>query len=447
MELNVYLRALVRYWFIPVTLLVVGVVAVWIYHNLRGEKEAEAKVAILQSIFPAPGEYLPPHLGFDAIDESDELAIRVAGRLGDGTTARDLEDKIEIDMTPKTDQRNPTPLYLVSAKDRDGDRARKIANLAVEEARTIFVEINQPSGSDVRAAFDEEINLARLQEVMARERFRAFQADNDAYSLPARISLLIDLTAQLRTGSLTGGGAADSAALSIANGDLERLRSLQPEYNQLRFEASLADSAIARLEQTLEGITTGGAQLAGVRSTAQSQLDAARQRSTEAHRELRTFLSANGVADLDGAIAAQAAQVNQLVVANASASANSAVMQRALATQDQELQRLMGLESEYAALSAEVVKAEMRLASIEQRMLDIIIAQSLPANAQVKVFGDAKIQSNLWFMMLTYALAVFLAVFLSLSTVYLLASFERPMTTDRELEEALGAPVIGRIPS
>ncbi len=59
---------------------------------------------------------------------------------------------------------------------------------------------------------------------------------------------------------------------------------------------------------------------------------------------------------------------------------------------------------------------------------------------------DATIQGDLLFTLLTYGLAVFVAIFVALTAVYVLAYFEKLPPTLEDLEQALGRPVITRVP-
>ena len=325
MELDTFIRSLVRRWYIPVLLLGLAVLGVWTYHSYTEVKTATATVVVLTSS-PAPGEFVPAQFGFDAIDESSLLAERVAARLDDGTTAAELEGRIEVSLRIDPSQRSTTPMYIVSGKDADADRAILIANLATEEGKQLYGELNSFDREDVRLAFQEELDRAEADVRDARMDLVAFMTGNDAFALPTRASQQLALVSQLRLASLTG-------------------------------------------------------------------------------------------------------------------------FQSALAAEEAELERLLSLGPEYSRLTLALDNAEESQFGLEREVLSIVAGQTLAAEAQVKIFDSAEIQSNVFWKMLTYALAFTLAILLSLSIVYLYAQFERLPPTIEELEETFGLTVTTQVPN
>ena len=451
MELDAYLRALVRRWYIPLLLLAVAVGSVWTYNTATRTNTAEATVALLFQLRISPGEFQTTQIGFDVLDESQELPERVASRLDDGTLPEDLEGKISVGIKARASQASSTLLYSVSAKDRDEDRAVLLANIAVEEARALFAELNSPQAKDVRAAFTSEVNRAEGEVASARELLNQFLVENDAYGLAQRLDLQVGLVSQLRllsqsmgTGS-TVGGSPGGSSLAEARAELQRLVALEPEHSRIAFEVNLAGAAVARLETQLSALRVAGSDPTAI-AEAEGQLARAQERLASAQGDLSRFQTAHSVSSLTAGIQTQLAMVNQLVVSEAAGATSAVAIQEAAAAEEAELQRLAGLETRYSQLGEELDQAEIQLVRLENRILNIIVGQSLPAEVQIHVLEDAQIQSNLWWTAITYALGVLLALFFSFTAVYVLAFYEKAPPTVRELERRLGQPVIARVP-
>ena len=448
MELDTFVRALMRRWYVPVILVALAVFGVWLYHSVTKETTASATVVVLAPI-PAPGEFVPPQFGFDQIDESSELSERVAARLNDGTTAGELKPRLSVSIRIDPNQRSTSPLYTVSARDPDSDRAILIANIATEEAKDLYADLNSYDREDVRLAFQEEISQAEADVATARAEFETFMQVNNAYSLPARAAQQSSLVSQLEISNARAGDQAQTSAdaapsLQEARAELERLTGLEPEYNRLQFDLSLAQSSVARLESLVSEleITGSDVQLA----EAQSQLSEEQVRLSAAQGALGAFSSRNEVSNLSAAVQAQLVTVNQLVIAQANATDSAGDVVVALEAERSELQRLNSLEPEYSRLSNEVENAEDTLVSLERQVLNIVTNQSLPARTQVKIFDTATVQSDIFFAMITYALAFVVAILLAVSIVYLSALFERVPPTNRELEHTFGRPIMVQVP-
>lgn len=445
MELDGYLRAIFRMWYVPLALLAIAVSGSWLYLNVTSEAEATATVAVLEPRAPVPGEFLPPRLGFDVVDESEELASRVASRLNDGTTGDELNGSISIKLKPTL---NGSPVYLVSASAETEARAIVLANFAVEEAKILYGEFNTPSLKDVRVAFQPELDSAEADEAEARTALSRFVTENDAYSLPLRTDQQILLISQLRSSIYTASGpdssGTESAALASARSELARLTSLGGEFDSLSFEADLASDAVVRLEAQVTQLSVFDAEDA--LSSAEAELGDARSRQIEAQAAFDAFKDEHGVSDLAGAIQSQLLRVNDLAVADASSLEGVDARQSALTIEEAELQRLMSLEPEYTKLDSALTQAEDLRFTIDQQILGVVVARTLPSESQVKLLESAVAVSGIWWAMITYTLAVMLAIFLSLTLIYLLAFFERTFPTSEELERQLGAPVLVRVP-
>jgi capsular polysaccharide biosynthesis protein len=65
----------------------------------------------------------------------------------------------------------------------------------------------------------------------------------------------------------------------------------------------------------------------------------------------------------------------------------------------------------------------------------------------VLVLANAKLSSGLLLLIVYYGLGVIAALFTALTVIYLLAIYERVPLTVREIEAALGLPVLAQVPS
>lgn len=453
MDMRLFIRALLRWWFVPLVTLAIALAGVWLYHRVRDTNDAAATVAILQTYFPPPGEYVAPQIGFDTLADSQELHARIAHDLADGTTADQIKGKLSITYQPKLNQPNPSPVYKVAVTDSDRQRAIHIANVAVVEARKLYGEINTPDATDVRQAFQPEVAAAQAKVDAARNALVQFESANNAYALTQRRDQELTLIAQLRAAQISAraavpaSSASGGAALVAARAQLDKLTSLEPQYDRVAFNLGLAQADINRLTQRVSDLQIAGPGASRQLADARSQLAAAQDNFNTALIDLYNFQQANGVSQLPAAIQSQMSLVNQLTVSDATTRAGAGALDAAVASEQAELQRLLRLQPQFDQLNLDLVTAQGQRTSLEQRILDIQLGRTLPAEAQVKVLQDATIQSSLLMTLLTYALGVFLAVFVSLTTVYLLAYFEKLPPSIQELEQALGRPVIIRVPT
>ncbi len=378
MELRLFMRSLLRWWFIPVAMLALGLGGVWFYHHLRDKAKASATVAILQTTAPAPGEYVPPQIGFDALADNQSLSERIAARLADGTTPRQIQDELSITLKSNLTRVNPSLLYNVTIEDPSKQRAIMIDNIAVDEAKNLFGEINTPDPKDVRQAFQAEMDSAQQDVTNARAAFTNFQSQNDAYALTQRRDRELSLISQLRMAQISSSASqpvapgADGPALAAARQELSRLTSLEPQYNQLTFDQGLAQSSVARLQQRVSDLQIAGSRDAAALADAQNQLADAQANLTATQDALSTFRSQNTIGELTSGIQSQMTLVNQLTVSNATSQAGADAINQAIAVEQAELDRLGTLEPQYDQLAGDLQKAQTQLASLEQRQQAII---------------------------------------------------------------------------
>ncbi len=447
MELNDFIRQIVRRWYVIVLFLVAAYAGTWLYHFQTSEAKAVATAVVMQVYVAAPGEYIPPQVTLDAIDENSELAERVAARLDDGTPADDLKPKIDIGIRISSEP-TLTPLYELAFSDPDERRALSVAGAMVEEALRLYDELNRPEEKDVRAAFAGEIAQLEAGVQSARAALTAFETENDAHNLTAERDQLRGYLNQLRLLDLGQNASGTGSLLAAAQAELNRLTAIEAEYTSLRTEADLAQIELFRLDGRVSDLSLqvpAGADVQPFLQQAEANLANAERRYATAQDDLAAFRRVHGVSDVTASRQAQLALVNQLTLGERSAAVGIGSVNEAIATAEAELARLDSLAPQYTELSLNRSKAEAQLSGLEQRILDVISGQTLPSQSQAFVFDQPRIQSNLLWMVITYGLATMLGGFAALTVIYLFAIFERRPLSDREIEGRLGAPVLAHV--
>jgi hypothetical protein len=226
-----------------------------------------------------------------------------------------------------------------------------------------------------------------------------------------------------------------------ARNRLERLISLQPEYDRLGVALISAQSEVERLEAQSNSLDVAGPGFDTARASVDSQLEDAREELTTAFRNVVEFNERNGITTLAADIRNQQARVNDLLLAEVDASSAAGLLASARA----ELERLQSLQPEFNRLTRALSNAQARLDVYQQQQL-YVLQQSLPIDEELEVAETATIQPNTWWTIIRYAAAVLLAIFVSLTLVYILAFFERTPPSVEELEREFSRPVIGHVP-
>jgi uncharacterized protein involved in exopolysaccharide biosynthesis len=338
MESLDYLRALRRHWAVLVACVVVGVIAAASYNFFTGLDEAKASVAVLSPLVSGKASgSTEAQVSFDAIVKSDTLAGRVAARMNE--TADDVSNNLSVTIDSGAGSASAaitSPLYIVHGKDHGLDRAKKLVNVAIEEASLLYFKINATDGSDLKAA----IAAQRL----------------------------------------------------IVAGDV---------------------------------------------SSAEITLD---KFATDSH-----------AIDLPNRIQQQRAVVGQLTLAASSAKADGAPLRyqsfnKDLVRERTELNRLVGLLPQYNQLLFEVGAAQAREQEFDAQNQQLLINTLLPSEVQVKILDPAVYEDQLLYLLLVYGLGAVAGIILGLTAVYVLALvYKRPATAE-EVAQALGAPILVRIP-
>jgi capsular polysaccharide biosynthesis protein len=277
-DLNRYLRTLVRFFWLPLLLGALGAAAAVSYQQAYGLDSAEATVAVLDPQTARPGAYIEAQVTFDAVIRSRELAERVARRVDE--QAADVQGRLSITVVaPASSVANPSPLYAVRGKDRGSDRAVRLVNVAVEEARALYVEHNAADGSKVRLLLDRERAQASAQLDQARKALTDFAKANGA-DLRDRVGIeratTEGLKQRLRDDEVQEAIAINSdppnkslynallaadrrlnGELATEQAELSRLEALEQQYDGLTFNVSEAQSRISQLAQMEQTMVAG----------------------------------------------------------------------------------------------------------------------------------------------------------------------------------------------
>ena len=177
-----------------------------------------------------------------------------------------------------------------------------------------------------------------------------------------------------------------------------------------------------------------------------------------AQSALDKFSADNNAADLPNRLQQERGKVDQLslTVYAAGALAQSTQLSRDysayntlsndLRKEQKELNRLTGLLPEYHDLQYQLTAAQARSSAFDVQSQDLLVNTLLPAQVQVKVLDSAAEESQLLFLLLTYALGAVAGIILGLAAIYVLALVYRRPATVQEVARAMGAPILVRIP-
>lgn len=438
MQLDDFIRTLVKRWYVTLGLLAVAILGAYLYTYMAGTNTAAATVGVPFSALTQ----------WDSVVHGRALAERVSEQIDDGSTIDEVKGQYAGSF--KTGTGRLTPVYEIRASDDAPDRALLIADTVVAEALKLYTENREANLDYVLAAYREQIDQAEAEAGKTRSELNTFLIENNAYSLPSRIADQSALVSSLRQqseyvdASGIGEPPEESAELQVAKAELTRLLELEPEYADLELDVSLSQAAISRLEAEAAALEVSGPGYESTLEAVNEQLETERAELVNAQSELDLFLSANGIEDLPAATRTQQMLVNQLLLADVAAAGNTATVQGALAAAEATLLELQSILPEFNRLTREIVDAETLVGVREQQQL--FLAQIPPTTDRIEMLDRAAMVSSTWWTMIRYAIAVMLAIFLSLGAVYILTFFEKVPVTSQQLEEEFGVQVLARIP-
>lgn len=439
MQLDDFVRTFVKRWYVTAGLLTVAILGAFLYTGVSATNTAEATVSVPYSALTS----------WDSVVHGKALSERVATKLNDGTTGEELQSSYSGRFKVGTGRL--VPIYAVRADHDDSDRAIVVADTVVKEAITLFEENRQANLDYVLAAYREQTDQAEAAASEALRELNTFLAENNAYSLTARLAEQSDLVDSLRQqaqfheadGTLIP--LVDPPELTLAKAELDRLLALEPEYGRLDQQVTLAQAAVSRLEAEVAALTVAGPGYQPTLDAANASLATAQTRLATAQTEIETFKTDSELqTDLPAAIKIQQSVVNQMLLQQVADSGNPGTVQAALTTAEARLLELQSAVPEFTRLARALADSET-LASVRDQQ-ELFLAQIPPTTDRIELVENASLVSGTWWTIIRYAVAVILAMFLSLTAVYFLAFFERVPPSQEEIELEFGAPMLARIP-
>lgn len=276
MELSTFFRSYRKHWFIPVALLGISLLGAFLYLRQFSTYEAMATVAVLDPLTARPGGYAQAQVTFDSVIKSQELASRVAKRLGRDRSS--VSGHLSTTIVPSLEAYNLSPVYAVFGRDKNSDDAMALTNAAAEEGRKFFLEVNAPDPQSIKDALSGQMTQAQAQLTAAINAYQDFMGANDAADLSARIAKQRDVVYSLHlaavvaradqkgayaSGSWTQGVQAQyranelEAALRPEQATLDKLVALELPYGIVAANLSKAQNQVDQLQQYELGTVTG----------------------------------------------------------------------------------------------------------------------------------------------------------------------------------------------
>lgn len=263
MDFSAFLRALRRSWLAALLLFELAIFASLVYARHTIQPTAEATVAVRDPVTARPG-YSAAQVTFDAIVESRRLSERVALRLG--KDIRSVESALSAKVVPAASGFNISPLYAVRGKGATEDAALGLVNTAVEEARALYLELNDVKADEVTSALASQTAEAETARAEAQAAYDGFAAANDTRDLQARLE-----TESARARTLQDQVATASADLAAtrAVGPPEAAAALNKRL--VEYQRQLADAEGER--DRLRGLAAQDADLTAQLARAKVKVD------------------------------------------------------------------------------------------------------------------------------------------------------------------------------
>jgi hypothetical protein len=277
MEPKRYLRSLKAYAYIPAALVLLGLVGVFLYHTIYGGQQAQATVAVLDPLTSRPSGYQQAQVTMDTVVKTRGLDERVATRINQ--TPDWVAGHLSVSVVSTLSSLNVSPLYAIRGTAPTKAQAIQLTNAAVEEARSLYIELNTPNPADVALALAPQIKDAQARTDAARAELNAFERRYNAIDLPIKISKQRDLVSSLQLSYFQA--QADTAASSVVgyttyaaakqrqnnlaaqlnaqNAVLTKLVALEDQYGQLALGLSVANGDLISLQQLQQGQINGQA--------------------------------------------------------------------------------------------------------------------------------------------------------------------------------------------
>jgi capsular polysaccharide biosynthesis protein len=467
MNLDRYLRYLLRYWYFLMAVIIIAVVGtrIYMYYN-------NPAVAVLEPAVTKALDGQQAQINFASIAESRTVAERVVQRLNTPMTGEELQGQVQVKLSRTLVPSVVTPLYIVRVKNMDPDLAVELTDAVVEEARQVFIELNLLDPTYIESALRPEEARIQSDLEVARLKLRAFEEEHEVWRINAQIEAQLNLLTRLmepeRLSEVTGAARNElEKQLQEAEDELNRLRSLLPEFERLAFDTYLASATVADLSELQTYLETRGSRFLVDRQLTDAleqwdqtllALEEFREDGTSsalppevlellADPEESDATSSSPFLDLPSELASQNAVVTDLKLKLLTLQIPEIGYQRAIAPVEAELYRLLSLLPEYEELAIDVLQLQSMLFQVQSRKVDLIVSGSLSPAAQVKVLDPASIQSDFLMIFITFLLSIVFAGSVGLLVVYMIAYFDRAPQTIGDVQELMGAPVLAQIPN
>ncbi|MDQ6879988.1 MAG: hypothetical protein M3082_20280 [Candidatus Dormibacteraeota bacterium] len=221
--------------------------------------------------------------------------------------------------------------------------------------------------------------------------------------------------------------------------------------------AAIALANVVLTEARLLYIELNTADTTQIRSAMQPEYTQVEAELTKARNDYDSFVAANQTGDLPSRVdrqmnivASLQQQFDQILAAEHASGQSRGRASNALRIQvvaeQAVLDRLNGLRSQFNALAFRLQLAQSRLSQLSSAEEGLVAGQRLPFQVDVKILDFASVQSPFFWLFITYSSAILFAIFLALSTVYLMGLTARPMQTADEISRTFGSPILVRIP-
>ncbi|HZK73372.1 MAG TPA: hypothetical protein VFD88_05170 [Clostridia bacterium] len=276
MEPKRYLRTLKTYSYIPAALIVLGLIGVFMYQQIYGGQQAQATVAVLDPLTTRPAGYQQAQVTMDSVVHTQALDQLVGARINKSPDW--VAGHLSVSVVSTLSGLNVSPLYAIRGTAPTKAQALQLTNVAVEEARSLYIQLNTPDPADVALALAPQVKDAQTRTNAARAALAAFELKYNAIDLTTKIGSQRNLVSSLQltyyqaqadtaassvVGSYTTYAAAKArsdtlgAQLTAQNAVLTHLVSLEDQYGQLALALQVADGDLVSLQELQQGQING----------------------------------------------------------------------------------------------------------------------------------------------------------------------------------------------
>lgn len=453
MPLDRYMFGLVRWWYILVLLIVVGLVGSLIIVSATRTYTAATTVAVSEPTITKPNSN-QAQLTFDAIVKSDTVARSVIKSQHLSISPTSMQGKVTVTLGRSLVAQTASPLYTVQVRDADSNRAIALDNAVVAEAQRVFLQLNTVDPTQVNAAFQPQEQQVQDHLTQAQNALLQFENQNKAWSLTDQIAAQLALVNGLRQSMVTTSlgvlpatpGQQDPAVraqLATAQKELDRLHSLAPAYERLALNVAVATAAVNQFAGQANDLALTNR--TAMQTALQGEADA-RARLTNAQNALTAFQTQNNVLDLSSQMNALISLTSSLQQQSLKSSLTGAALQSAITTENSRLQTMLKLLPQYSVLGSAVAQYQGQLGQLESTRISTLVSGGVSPAVEVKVLDPGAIQPNRLTGFVLSALGPLVGLIVGLVVIYVLAYFDRRPETVEDVQLLTGVPVLARIP-